>query len=78
MTSEPVGGAAELGLEMAKTRTITTAGERLQGEQRDLIERARKNPGVAETMDLYERTASRRVVTRVIRSASMSDRTNPS
>jgi hypothetical protein len=57
-------------------RTTSTPAD-LQREQRDLMERARALPGVAETMDLYRRTASQRTVTRVIRSGLLSDRTNP-
>lgn len=60
---------------MAK-RAAADAAQRLQEEQRELIERARRLPGVAETMDLYERTASQRIVGRVIRTAATSDRTN--
>lgn len=61
---------------MAK-RAAGTAGERVQEDQRSILaEGAKRYPGVAEVMALYERTASQRVVTKAIRKASLSDRTN--
>lgn len=60
------------------TQRDADRGRRLQDEQRKMMEQAQRSPGVIEALELYQRAvASQRPVTRIIRTSSVSDRTNP-